>query len=115
MAEPNDQINQLRQELRRGIVVLAVLSQLDTARYGYGLIQRLAEMGLEIEEGTLYPLLRRLEQQGLLESVWDTSETRPRKYYQISTTGRDVLTTLRAEWLETVTVMRRLLEGDKHD
>jgi DNA-binding PadR family transcriptional regulator len=115
MADASDQINQLRLELRRGIVVIAVLSQLDTPRYGYGLIQQLAEKGLDIEEGTLYPLLRRLEQQGLLESVWDTSETRPRKYYQISAVGREVLTTLRAEWLETVAVMRRLLEGDKHD
>lgn len=115
MADESALINQLRQELRRGIVVLAVLSQLDTARYGYSLLQRLAEMGLEIEEGTLYPLLRRLEQQGLLESVWDTSENRPRKYYQISATGRDVLARLRAEWLETVAVMRRLLEGDTHE
>jgi PadR family transcriptional regulator PadR len=115
MSETEEQIVQLRLELRRGIVVLAVLSQLDTARYGYSLIQRLAEQGLDIEEGTLYPLLRRLEKQGLLESEWETSEARPRKYYRISALGRDVLTMLTAEWLETVEVMRRILQGGHHD
>lgn len=115
MAGPDDQITNLRLELRRGIVVLAVLSQMDTARYGYSLIQRLAEQGLDIEEGTLYPLLRRLEKQGLLESEWEISESRPRKYYRISPVGRDVLNTLRADWAETVEVMRRILQGENHD
>jgi PadR family transcriptional regulator, regulatory protein PadR len=114
MSEPNEQIENLRLELRRGIVVLAVLSQMDTARYGYSLIQRLAEQGLDIEEGTLYPLLRRLEKQGLLESEWEVGESRPRKYYRISPVGREVLATLRADWLETVDVMRRILQGENH-
>lgn len=114
MADTDEQINQLRLELRRGIVVLAVLSQMDTARYGYSLIQRLTEQGLEIEEGTLYPLLRRLEKQGWLESEWDVSESRPRKYYRISPAGRDVLTILSAEWFETVKVMRGILQGENH-
>jgi PadR family transcriptional regulator, regulatory protein PadR len=115
MTDAGEQINQLRMELRRGIVVLAVLSQMDTARYGYNLIQRLAEQGLDIEEGTLYPLLRRLEKQGLLESEWEVGESRPRKYYRISPLGRDVLNTLRADWLETVAVMRRILQGEDHE
>jgi DNA-binding PadR family transcriptional regulator len=115
MTEAGEQLNQLRLELRRGIVVLAVLSQMDTARYGYSLIQRLAEQGLDIEEGTLYPLMRRLEQQGLLQSEWDTTESRPRKYYRISKLGREVLAGLSAEWLTTVGVMRRLLQGDTHE
>jgi PadR family transcriptional regulator, regulatory protein PadR len=115
MTETNEQLNALRMELRRGIVVLAVLSQLDTASYGYNLIQRLAEKGLHIEEGTLYPLLRRLEQQGLLQSDWEVGESRPRKYYRINANGREVLATLSAEWVETVVVMRRLLEGDNND
>jgi DNA-binding PadR family transcriptional regulator len=112
---PNEHIENLRLELRRGIVVLAVLSQMNTARYGYSLIQRLAEKGLDIEEGTLYPLLRRLEKQGLLESEWEVGEARPRKYYRISPAGREVLETLRADWLETVDVMRGILQGDKGD
>ena len=115
MTDTDDQISKLRLELRRGIVVLAVLSQMDTARYGYSLIQELAKQGLDIEEGTLYPLLRRLEQQGLLESEWETSETRPRKYYRISPFGREVLSAVSAEWFETVEVMRRILQGDNHD
>ncbi len=114
MTDAEEQINQIRLELRRGILVLAVLSQMDTARYGYSLIQRLAEQGLEIEEGTLYPLLRRLEKQGLLESEWEVGEARPRKYYQISALGREVLATLSAEWFETVEMMRRNLRGDNH-
>lgn len=115
MSETEEQIDKLRQELRRGIIVLAVLAQLDTARYGYSLIQRLAEQGLEIEEGTLYPLLRRLEQQGLLHSDWEVEDPRPRKYYRISDAGRDVLGTLTAEWFATVSVMQRMLGGEAHD
>jgi PadR family transcriptional regulator, regulatory protein PadR len=114
MTDSAEQLSKLRLELRRGIVVLAVLSQMDTARYGYSLIQQLAEQGLDIEEGTLYPLLRRLEQQGLLESEWEVSETRPRKYYRISPLGREVLTALSAEWFETVEVMRAILNGGNH-
>ncbi|MFO7663238.1 MAG: helix-turn-helix transcriptional regulator [Chloroflexota bacterium] len=115
MREFDDQINNLRLELRRGVVVLAVLSQMATAQYGYSLIQSLAEKGLDVEEGTLYPLLRRLEKQGLLESEWDVSESRPRKYYRISAQGRKVLDTLTADWFETVDVMRNLLFGAKNE
>lgn len=115
MTDNDEQISQIRQELRRGIVVLAVLSQMDTARYGYSLIQQLAEKGLDIEEGTLYPLLRRLEKQGLLESEWEVGEARPRKYYRISPAGREVLDALSAEWSEMVEMMRRILGGDNHD
>lgn len=114
MNEPNEQIDNLRLELRRGLVVLAVLSQMDTARYGYNLIQRLAERGLDVEEGTLYPLLRRLEKQGLLESEWDTTESRPRKYYSISPYGRKVLAVLMAEWNDIVEIMHKILYGEKN-
>ncbi len=115
MADISEQLTKLRLELRRGIVVLAVLSQMNTTRYGYSLIQRLAEQGLTIEEGTLYPLLRRLEEQGLLESEWEVAESRPRKYYRISEAGREVLDVLRAEWLETVKVMNSMLQGGNDD
>ncbi len=115
MTDTNEHVNQLRLELRRGIVVLAVLSQMETARYGYSLIQRLGELGLDIEEGTLYPLLRRLEKQNLLESEWEVGEARPRKYYRISPAGQQVLTTLSADWFELVKVMRGILQGEKHD
>jgi PadR family transcriptional regulator PadR len=115
VTEIEEQLIQLRLEIRRGIVVLAVLSQMDTARYGYNLIQRLAERGLDIEEGTLYPLLRRLEKQGLLESEWEVGEARPRKYYRISAAGRDVLAALTTDWLETVAMMGKMLGEDWHE
>lgn len=115
MAELEEQLDKLRLELRRGVVVLAVLSQMETPVYGYSLIQRLAEKKLDIEEGTLYPLLRRLEQQGLLESEWDVTESRPRKYYQMSAMGRDVLAALSAEWLTMVAMMGDMLQGGNHE
>jgi DNA-binding PadR family transcriptional regulator len=114
MTEIDEPFNNFRLELRRGIVVLAVLSQMDTARYGYSLIQRLAERGLDVEEGTLYPLLRRLEKQGLLESEWEVGESRPRKYYRISPAGRKALAALSAEWSDTVEVMHGILYGEKN-
>jgi PadR family transcriptional regulator, regulatory protein PadR len=111
MTELDDQIGQLRLELRRGIVVLAVLSQLEAPAYGYSLIQRLSERGLDVEEGTLYPLMRRLEKQRLLASEWEVGEARPRKYYRISDEGRALLATLRTDWFETVAIMDTLLKG----
>jgi PadR family transcriptional regulator PadR len=108
------------QELRRGILVLATLSQLKEAKYGYALISRLAERGLEIEQGTLYPLLRRLESQELLQSEWNVEGSRPRRYYVISPTGKEMLGVLTAEWRNLTTVMDRLLdvsstEGESHE
>jgi len=114
MAEIDDRFDNLRLELRRGVVVLAVLSRTDTARYGYDLIRQLAEHGLDVEEGTLYPLLRRLEKQGLLESEWEIGESRPRKYYRISSLGRKVLAALVVEWEEIVQVMHGIIYGEKN-
>ncbi len=111
MAKIDDSLDKLRLELRRGVVVLAVLSQMDQPQYGYSLVQRLAEQGLDVEEGTLYPLLRRLEKQGLLESEWEVGETRPRKYYKISKQGQKVFDTLTGDWYETVDVMGKLLRN----
>jgi len=96
-------------ELRRGALVLATLSQLGSQRYGYSLVQRLAEHGLEIEQGTLYPLLRRLDEQGLLDSDWKVDGPRPRKYYQLSDKGRRVLAELEQQWQGLVEVMAGLL------
>lgn len=101
----------LTQELRRGILVLAALSQLKEERYGYALINSLAEQGLEIEQGTLYPLLRRLESQGLLLSEWNVEGSRPRRYYVISPEGIRVLQELANEWRELSKIMEKLLTG----
>ncbi len=105
--------DKLMLELRRGILVLATLSQLDKARYGYALIQQLCDRGLEVEQGTLYPLLRRLEEQGLLLSQWDVEGSRPRKYYQLSLAGHEILQSLSKEWHELVCVMDELLLPSK--
>lgn len=91
-------VKDLVQELHRGSLVLMVLSQLTEPQYGYSLVQRLDEKGLPLEPGTLYPLLRRLEKQDLLDSQWDTETNRPRRYYVLSATGRTVLEQLVGEW-----------------
>ena len=101
----------LTHELRRGILVLATLSQLKEAKYGYALINNLAERGLDIEQGTLYPLLRRLESQGLLQSEWNVEGSRPRRYYEINPAGSSLLELLKAEWRDLTTVMDGLLDG----
>ena len=88
----------LRQELRRGTLILAVLAQLKVERYGYSLRQALAEVGLEIDEGALYPMLRRLEGQGLLTSEWREEDKRKKRFYRLSPEGEAVLTRLSAEW-----------------
>lgn len=86
------------QELRRGSLVLVVLLNSEEPCYGYSLVEDLKERGVAVEQNTLYPLLRRLEGQGLLTSNWDTSTSRPRKYYRISDRGRAVAGVLRDEW-----------------
>lgn len=96
-------------ELRRGALVLAVICQLENEQYGYSLIKLLGDAGLEIDQGTLYPLLRRLESQGLLESVWRVDETRPRRYYVLSPQGKRLLPQLKAEWGKLVEKIDRLL------
>jgi PadR family transcriptional regulator PadR len=101
------------QELRRGVIVLAVLAELQAEQYGYSILKLLADQGLEIDQGTLYPLLRRLESQGLLASDWKIEEARPRRYYRISPAGRLALDAMRQEWQKIVSVMNTILQfGD---
>jgi PadR family transcriptional regulator, regulatory protein PadR len=97
-------------ELRRGVISIAVLSQLEEEQYGYSLLKRLTEDGLEIDQGTLYPLLRRLESQGLLQSSWRVESDRPRRYYVINEQGRQVLKQLSHEWENLVIVLDGLLK-----
>ena len=88
----------MRLELRRGSLVLAVLARLREERYGYTLRQALASDGLEMEESTLYPLLRRLESQGLLTSEWREEEKRKKRFYRLSPMGEAMLSALTDEW-----------------
>jgi DNA-binding PadR family transcriptional regulator len=98
------------QELRRGVIILAVLSQLDELQYGYSLITQLAELGFSVDQGTLYPLLRRLEERGLLQSEWVVEESRPRRYYKISLAGAQVYAELKAEWKDLVKTMQEVIK-----
>ena len=102
-------------ELRRGTLTLAVLSQLQVPRYGYSLVQLLDKSGIQIEQSTLYPLLRRLEKQELVTSFWDGTENRPRKYYVLSDAGKDIFIQLKEEWYKNSSQLNQILKGDEHD
>ncbi len=100
----------LKLELRRGCLTLAVLTQLRTERYGYTLRKALADDGLEIDEGTLYPLLRRLETQGLLASEWREEAKRNKRFYKLSPAGEATLKKLLAEWERINTSLTKILQ-----
>ena len=109
----NEQLQNISLELRRGVIVLAVLSQLGEAQYGYNLLKLLSQNGLELDQGTLYPLLRRLESQGLLQSFWKLEDSRQRKYYIISAVGLKMLPSLIDEWSKIVSMMENLLKIER--
>jgi PadR family transcriptional regulator, regulatory protein PadR len=88
----------LRLELRRGCLILAVLAELRTEHYGYALRKALADRGMAIDENTLYPLLRRLESQGLLASQWREEDKRNKRFYKLSPMGEEILNQLMSEW-----------------
>ncbi len=102
-------------ELRRGTLILLVLSQLKEPMYGYNLVKKLQDNGIPIEANTLYPLMRRLESQGLLTSEWETSEAKPRKYYKITDDGSTVLEKTICHWKKFSKNVNQLLEGNKND
>ncbi len=104
----------LRLELRRGCLVLAVLVALRTEQYGYTLRKSLAEHGLDVDEGTLYPLLRRLETQGLLASEWREEARRNKRFYRLSDDGTEMLAQLLAEWQSIDQSLNRILLEPHH-
>lgn len=106
-----DTVSGLVLELRRGTLILLVLSQLREPMYGYSLVKKLNDHDVPMDANTLYPLMRRLESQGLLASQWDTSEAKPRKYYQITEDGLAVLEKTKAYWKTFSTNVDSLLEG----
>lgn len=110
MENSNELVQNMLLELRRGTLSIAVLSQLSREEYGYSLLKALADKGLDVDQSTLYPLLRRLESQGLLQSDWRiVDEARPRRYYVISAQGKAVLTKLKREWSALVETMANML------
>lgn len=115
VGEMSNILQSLSTELRRGTLTLAVLSQLRTPQYGYSLVQLLEGAGIPIDQSTLYPLLRRLEKQELVTSNWDTSESRPRKYYVLSEFGVEVFLQLKKEWISNSKELYNLLKGEEKD
>ena len=104
----------LRLELRRGCLVLAVLTALRTEQYGYTLRKALAEHGMAIDEGTLYPLLRRLESQKLLSSEWREEEKRNKRFYKLSPEGKQMLKLLLTEWQKMDASLNGILKEQSH-
>ncbi|MFD0672770.1 PadR family transcriptional regulator [Cohnella sp. GCM10027633] len=113
MSQFEELLSAFEVELKRGTLTLAVLSQLRTPKYGYSLLQDLVDKNVDIEAGTLYPLLRRLEKQGMLTSDWDTAESRPRKYYTLSATGTQIFEKLSDNWRGMTRQIDRLLGGEE--
>ena len=109
MGEEKDLLSSLLLELRRGTLTISVLSQMKEPKYGYALVQSLEEKGVAIDPNTLYPLLRRLENQGLLESRWETGGAKPRKYYQRT----EIYEKLKAYWQNLSAGMDRLLREEE--
>jgi PadR family transcriptional regulator, regulatory protein PadR len=99
----------LRIELRSGCVIVAALAQLRTEHYGFTLRKALSEVGMDIEENTLYPLLRRLEGQGLLSSQWREEDKRRKRFYRLSPLGESILGDLLEEWQGINRALNRLL------
>jgi len=104
-------VDKYRQELRRGAIVLAVLAQLRVEHYGYSLRKSLQDNGLPMDEGTLYPLIRRLEKQGLLNSEWRVETNRKKRFYQLNELGQEILTALTEEWQSMNASINNILSG----
>ena len=115
MVDEKDPLDGLISELKRGTLVLGVLSQLNEPHYGYTLVKSLAEQEMPIDKNTLYPLLRRLEKQELLKSEWDTEGSRPRRYYELSNKGTRVYEDLKNEWFNLTKVLNHLLSEEEKE
>lgn len=113
MSDEKSLLENLIQELRRGTLILSVLSQLMEATYGYALVEQLEQKGVSIDPNTLYPLLRRLEKQGLLCSEWQIGESKPRKYYKRTILGDEIFQELKNLWKSLSASMDSLLEEEE--
>jgi DNA-binding PadR family transcriptional regulator len=113
MADAEELISSQAQELRRGTVVLACLALLEAPQYGYALLVTLNEAGVTVDGNTLYPLLRRLEKQGLLTSDWNTDESRPRKFYRVTPEGSLVRAGLVREWEDLAASITQLTKENR--
>lgn len=106
----SEQYQKLKLELRRGVLILAVLAELRDEHYGYSLRKNLLAKGLDIDEGTLYPLVRRLEKQELLSSEWREEDNRKKRFYRLSPIGRTTLQQLTEEWRQVASTLDAILQ-----
>ena len=112
MEDVNEMIQSLSQELRRGTIVLCVLSQLNKPEYGYTLVKKMEDKGMRVDTNTLYPLLRRLEKQSILISEWETDSNKPRKYYKRTVFGDEVYHTLLQQWQELTSCIETMVKEE---
>ena len=115
MSEEKELMTNLILELRRGTLILSVLSQMSQPRYGYSLVQNLENRSVSIDPNTLYPLLRRLEKQGILSSEWETGGSKPRKYYRRTRLGDAIYRELAEQWRLMAAGMEELLKEEQED
>lgn len=108
--ETSELLEKMRQELRRGVIILAVLGQLRQEHYGYSLRKSLEDKGLPMDEGTLYPLIRRLQKQGVLDSEWRVESNRKKRFYQLNDQGRTILDALSEEWRTMNDTIHRIVD-----
>ena len=106
----SEHYQKLKLELRRGVLILAVLAELKQEHYGYSLRKNLSAKGLEIDEGTLYPLVRRLEKQALLTSEWRIEDNRKKRFYKLSKVGESTLSQLSEEWRQVTSTLNGILD-----
>jgi DNA-binding PadR family transcriptional regulator len=108
------EIGNFETEMNRGFLQILVLALLEKDMYGYSMVRTVRELGYEVEENTLYPLLRRLEKNGWVRSKWDVSEDRPRKFYAITDEGRALRTQLLAIWKKQDEILKHLMGEKRH-
>jgi len=108
------EIGNFETEMNRGFLQVLVLALLERDTYGYAMVRTIRDLGYEVEENTLYPLLRRLEKNGWIRSQWDVTEDRPRKNYGITDAGRSLRTELLAIWRKQNDILKNLMEEKSH-
>jgi len=110
----DNELGSIETEMKRGFLQLLVLAVLEKDAYGYAMVQTFRNMDYEIEENTLYPLLRRLEKRGLIKGKWELSEERPRKFYAVTGAGREMRDGLLGIWKKQDTIIRHFMEEKRH-
>lgn len=105
-----NELGSIETEMKRGFLQLLVLALLEKGTYGYAMVREIRDLGYEVEENTLYPLLRRLEKRGLVQGKWDVSEERPRKFYAVTDAGREMRRELMAIWKKQDEIIKGLMK-----